>query len=98
MDIHGYICTFIFSILNIHNHYILFLFDIFKIHIQICYFMYLGKFFQIKDPVNCNELVSKYIEFEGGSEYTWSFSQFTWNFLSVKKDHINKGFRYEVVL
>ena len=32
--------------------------------------MYLGKFFQIKDPVNCNELVSKYIELEGGSEYT----------------------------
>ena len=98
MDIHGYICTFIFSILNIHTYYILVLFDIFKIHMQICYFMYLGKFFQIKDPVKGNELVWKYIEFEEGSKYTWSFSQFKWNFSWVKKDHINKGFRYEVVL
>ena len=37
---------------------------------QICYFIYLGKFFQIKDPVKGNELVSKYIEFEEGSKYT----------------------------
>ena len=55
MDIRGYICIFIFSMLNIHNHYVFVLFDIFKIHILICYFMYFGKFFQIKDPVKCNE-------------------------------------------